>query len=172
MSSQDHPDLSALYKATYGMLPFGIPYKGLAMDDIQRMLAGLNDQPRITILDQIRTTSDLLAFQMDSFRNIIHDRRLVSFYETRQTRQLEFDEETKRWKRTGGFVTTVNSESALLHLPDSVEDKLPVDSDRSMIVKFNTRNNRAYTIARDKLQQFERDAPDVVQPRFRKRKRK
>jgi hypothetical protein len=60
----------------------------------------------------------------------------------------------------------VDADSALLQLPDSMEDKIPVDSDHSMIVKFDNRNNRSYTSARDKLRQFERDAPSVVAARF------
>jgi hypothetical protein len=61
----------------------------------------------------------------------------------------------------------VEADSALLQLPDSMEDKIPVDSDHSMIVKFDNRNNRSYTSARDKLKQFEQDAPSVVAARFR-----
>jgi hypothetical protein len=34
--------------------------------------------------------SDLLAFQLADFKNLIRDRKMISFYETRQTRQLEF----------------------------------------------------------------------------------
>jgi hypothetical protein len=60
----------------------------------------------------------------------------------------------------------VDADSALLQLPDSMEDKIPVDSDHSLIVKFDTRNIRGYTSARDKLKQFERDAPSVVAARF------
>lgn len=77
------------------------------------------------------------------------------------------DDESKCWKRTGDFVTGVDTNSALLQLPDSKEDKIPLDADHSMIVKFDTRGDRGYTSARDKLLQFERDAPDVVAARFR-----
>jgi hypothetical protein len=61
----------------------------------------------------------------------------------------------------------VDADSALLQLPDFMEDKIPVDSDHSMIVKFDNKNTRGYTSARDKLKQFERDAPSVVAARFR-----
>ncbi|KAF9777834.1 hypothetical protein IL306_004310, partial [Fusarium sp. DS 682] len=76
------------------------------------------------------------------------------------------DSESKRWKRTGDFVTTVDTDSALLQLPDSMEEKIPLDSDHSMMVKFDNKNNRGYTSARDKLRQFERDAVSVVAARF------
>ena len=72
------------------MLLFGIPHKGLVVDDIQKMVAGEDNHPRSTLLEQIRSKSDVLAFQLADFKNLIRDRRVVSFYETGQTRQLEF----------------------------------------------------------------------------------
>ena len=72
------------------MLLFGIPHKGLVVDDIEKMLAGQNNHPRSALLQQIRSKSDLLAFQLADFKNLIRDRKVVSFYETGQTRQLEF----------------------------------------------------------------------------------
>lgn len=72
------------------MLLFGIPHKGLVVDDIQKMLTGQDNHPRDALLQQIRSKSDLLAFQLVDFKNLIRDRKIVSFYETEQTRQLEF----------------------------------------------------------------------------------
>ncbi|KAI7759632.1 hypothetical protein LZL87_014155 [Fusarium oxysporum] len=151
-NEDDHPTIATLHRATYGMLLFGIPHKGLMVDDIQKMLAGQGNHPRSALLQQIRDKSDLLAFQLADFKNLIRDRKI--------------DSKSKRWKRTGEFVTTVDTDSALLQLPDSMEEKIPIDSDHSMIVKFDNKNNRGYTSARDKLRQFEQDAPGVVAARF------
>ncbi|KAF2735267.1 hypothetical protein EJ04DRAFT_216254 [Polyplosphaeria fusca] len=162
----DHPTIASLHRATYGMLLFGIPHKGLVVDDIEKMLAGEESHPRDALLGQIRAKSDLLAVQLADFKNLIRDRKVVSFYETGQTRRLEFEPASKCWKRTGDFITAVDTDSALLQLPDSIEDKVPIDADHSMMVKFDTRNHRGYSSARDKLTQFERDAPGVVAARF------
>ncbi|EXA31288.1 hypothetical protein FOVG_17412 [Fusarium oxysporum f. sp. pisi HDV247] len=162
-NEEDHPTIATLHRATYGTLLFGIPHKGLVVDDIQKMLAGQGNHPRSALLQQIRDKSDLLAFQLADFKNLIRDRKIVSFFETAQTRQLD---ESKCWKRTGEFVTTLDTDSALLQLPDSMEEKIPLDSDHSMIVKFDNKNNRGYTSARDKLRQFEQDAPSVAAARF------
>jgi hypothetical protein len=62
----------------------------------------------------------------------------------------------------------VETDSALLQLPDSMEEKIPLDSDHSMIVKFDNKTQRGYTSARDKLRQFEQDAPIVVAARLSK----
>ncbi|EXL89890.1 hypothetical protein FOIG_16828 [Fusarium odoratissimum NRRL 54006] len=72
------------------------------------------------------------------------------------------DSKSKRWKRTGDFVITVDTDSALLQLLDLIEEKIPLDSNYSIIVKFNNKNNRGYTNARDKLRQFKQDAVSVV----------
>jgi hypothetical protein len=89
-TEDDHPTIAALHRTTYGMLLFGIPHRGLVVDDIQKMLAGEDGHPRRGLLEQIREKSDLLASQLDSFRNLIQDRKVVGFYETGQTRQLQF----------------------------------------------------------------------------------
>jgi hypothetical protein len=54
------------------------------------MLAGRETSPRNVLLQQISHKSDLLISQLVDFKNLIRDRRVVSFYETEQTRQLEF----------------------------------------------------------------------------------
>lgn len=72
------------------MLLFGIPHKGLVVDDIEKMLAGRDNHPRSALLQQIRVKSDLLENQLTDFKNLVRDRKVVSFYETRQTRQLQF----------------------------------------------------------------------------------
>jgi hypothetical protein len=72
------------------MLLFGIPHRGLVIDDIEQMLGGEDGHPRKALLGQIKEESDLLAWQLDDFRNIIGDRKVVSYYERRQTRQLQF----------------------------------------------------------------------------------
>jgi hypothetical protein len=60
------------------------------VEDIQNMLAGRETHPRNALLQQISHKSDLLISQLGDFKNLIRDRRVVSFYETEQTRQLEF----------------------------------------------------------------------------------
>lgn len=73
------------------MLLFGIPHKGLVVDDIQKMIAAKDvEHPRNMLIKQIQSDSDLLALQSDDFRNLIGDRKVVSFYETQQTRKLEY----------------------------------------------------------------------------------
>ena len=88
-NEDDHPTIASLHRATYGILFFATPHKGLVVNDIQKMLAGQEKHPRNALLQQINHKSDLLISQLADFRNLIRDRKVVSFYETEQTRQLE-----------------------------------------------------------------------------------
>jgi hypothetical protein len=63
-------------------------------------------------------------------------------------------------------MTAIDSGSALLDLPDSVEVKIPVNADHSQIVKFDSRNAEAYKTAAGYLKQFEQDARRIVSDRF------
>jgi hypothetical protein len=85
---EDHSAITSLHRATYGMILFAIPHKGLVMDDIQQMLAGDKSHPREQLLHQISSKSDVLIHQLADFKNLIRDRKVVSFYETEQTRRL------------------------------------------------------------------------------------
>ena len=60
------------------------------IDDIQSMLAETENHPRNTLLQQISLKSDLLISQLGNFKNLIRDRKIVSFFETEQTRRLEW----------------------------------------------------------------------------------
>jgi hypothetical protein len=105
----DHPAISSLHQATYGMILFAIPHKGLVVDDIQQMLAGSGNHPRQQLLQQISSKSDVLIHQLADFKNLIRDRKVVSFYETEQTRQLVF-------VRLGPNITHVHTLSIIIGL--------------------------------------------------------
>ncbi|KAJ5358338.1 uncharacterized protein N7496_010751 [Penicillium cataractarum] len=154
IKEEDHPAITSLYRATYGMILFTIPHKGLVIDDIQQMLAGDKSHPRGQLLHQISSKSDLLVHQLADFKNLIRDRKVVSFYETEQTRRLDL--ESGRWKRTRDFITIAGADSALLQLPDHIEDKVPLHANHSIIVKFDTRNAAGYRTVLDKLRVFSR----------------
>src|SRR5450432_1074947 len=85
---EDHPTITSLLKATYGILFFATPHKGLMIDDIQSMIA--EDHARNNLFQQITSKSGLLINQKDDFTNLIRDRKIVSFFETEQTRRLEW----------------------------------------------------------------------------------
>ncbi|KAF2010868.1 hypothetical protein BU24DRAFT_496047 [Aaosphaeria arxii CBS 175.79] len=157
--------LHAIYQATYSIFFFGTPHKGMGVDNFRRMM-GKNDNGRDALLDDIKKKSSVLEHLQDDFRNIIRERKIVSFYELNQTQQADYDHENQRWARTGHYDTAVETQSALLQLPDAIEEKIPLDGDHSTMVKFNADTDAGYTSVLGRLQQYEREAPSVVEGRF------
>jgi hypothetical protein len=70
------------------MLLFEILHKELVINDIQKMPTDQNNHSRNVLLQQFRFKSDFLTFQLTNFKNLIRDRKMINFYETKQTRQL------------------------------------------------------------------------------------
>ena len=48
---RDYVAIAALHKATYGILFFGTPHKGLVIDDIKRIVVGDDDHLRTKLLE-------------------------------------------------------------------------------------------------------------------------
>ncbi|KAF1957426.1 hypothetical protein CC80DRAFT_592694 [Byssothecium circinans] len=161
---RDDPTLATLNKATYGLLFLGTPHKGLFIEDILSMIGG--DNPRRDLVEELRKNSSSLQSQVADFRNLARDYKIVSFYETQQSRRLKWDEEKSGFRRTGEFITSVEPDSALLQLPDNMEVKVKVDADHSNIAKFKMKKGEPYTTALRYLKQFEFEAGKQVPQRF------
>ena len=71
------------------------------------------------------------------------------------------------WARTGEYITLVSKDTALLGLPQAVEERVEVEANHSMMVKFSIQNNADYIKALDSLLGFEKEAKSVVEMRFR-----
>jgi hypothetical protein len=126
-----------------------------------------SNYPRNNLLEQLSPGSDIGKLQLGYFKNLTRDLRIVSFYETHQTRQLQLNDKTQAWDRTGPYVTTVDSNSALLNLPDHAELKVKVDADHSQMVKFNNKEDAPYPIILTHLKKFEREAGRFIDQRFK-----
>jgi hypothetical protein len=85
MHEDNDPIIASLYKATYAILFFATPHKGLVVADMKRMLVGDPNHPRHNLLEEINKESGVLKYQLVDFKNLIRDRRIVSFFETEQT---------------------------------------------------------------------------------------
>lgn len=78
-----------IFAATCGIFFFSTPHKGLPVEDIRELIFDDPQHPRHGLLDQLKQDSEPLLAQLADLKNIIHDRKIVSFYEEEQTRQLE-----------------------------------------------------------------------------------
>ena len=70
------------------------------------------------------------------------------------------------WARTGEYITLVSKDSALLGLPQAVEERVAAGGNHSTMVKFSSRSNPGYTKALDSLYRFEKEAKAVVEKHF------
>jgi hypothetical protein len=87
-NEEDEPIVSSLYQATYGILFFAVPHKGMMTEDMLSMLSQ-DDHPRADLLAQINRSSQYLLSQLADFKDLIGDRKIVTFYETQQSRKLQ-----------------------------------------------------------------------------------
>ena len=84
----DNLTIAALHKATYGILSFAVPYRGLDVEDMKKIM-GAEGHPRTGLIHQINIDSVVLKQQLEDFKDNLGDRKVVSFYETEQSKRLE-----------------------------------------------------------------------------------
>jgi hypothetical protein len=89
-ASQPNGDLGdqSLVKATYAVLFFGVPHRGLFIEDVISMVKEESQQQRIPLLEEINRASQLITSELESFINLAVDLKILSFYETGQTRKV------------------------------------------------------------------------------------
>ena len=71
------------------------------------------------------------------------------------------------WARTGEYITVVSKDSALVELPQTVEERIAAEGNHSTMVKFSSRNQADYTKALGSLHKFEKETKAVVERQFR-----
>ncbi|KAK2596797.1 hypothetical protein QQS21_006126 [Conoideocrella luteorostrata] len=164
-SEEDDELLSALYKATYGMLLFAVPHNGSNVSNMKEMVEDMGNGARGEVLDDISPRSSVLRQQRQAFANAIEDRKIISFYEQKQTRMNKKDLQSEKWiPRAGDYETVVDIESAVLYLPN--ETKIALNADHSDMVKFDSERDRGYRLGLEYLRKFEKDSKAVVARRF------
>jgi hypothetical protein len=77
-----------------------------------------------------------------------------------------FQETNDRWRLGGDYKLAVDDKSCLLHLPDDLEKKMPVDANHSKIVKFESSKEPIYCEVRAVVEKMLAEAPSVVETRF------
>ena len=89
LNSPTRMAIGKLVKATFGLFLFGIPHRGLILDDLRQMLG--SDNPRHKLLKDLEPDSDFLTSQRKKFVNILDTQRIkvVSYHEKHETGRLE-----------------------------------------------------------------------------------
>ncbi|KAL7271953.1 hypothetical protein RUND412_005259 [Rhizina undulata] len=70
------------------------------------------------------------------------------------------------YTRCGNYKSIVDTDSAILHLPQDLEDKIPINSDHTNIVKFDGKMDEAYEYVILRMQKYLKAAPADVKERI------
>ncbi|KAL7271005.1 hypothetical protein RUND412_006273 [Rhizina undulata] len=156
---------SYLVAATCAVVFFGTPHRGISMEDVRKMLVDYDiSNPRIGLLNEIKDELILEPY-LQGFMKLAEGFKVVSFYERLQTAEVAKNSEN-RYDRTGNYKSTVDTDSALLHLPKNLEDTIPVNSDHTNMVKFDHKRDTTYEDVVKRVLKFVETAPDHVNTRF------
>ncbi|KAK6360393.1 hypothetical protein TWF730_006535 [Orbilia blumenaviensis] len=142
-----------IYQSTAAMLFFGVPFRGIRLEDVASALETDNkpgDQG-LRIIQDINYETDRITQTTQWFRKEISDtaKKVYTFYETRTTRKFIKDE-VRGYGRYGDPITVVDRNSAELGIQE-YEEVSPADGDHSTIVKLKSEQDRTYTTVRSCL---------------------
>ncbi|KAF8246979.1 hypothetical protein K440DRAFT_661715 [Wilcoxina mikolae CBS 423.85] len=160
----DHP-LDTLLKATFGILFFGTPHRGMVVGNLRTALEQSGNDQRADLLEEINENCRELKKDLDRFIDLCDGFKICSFYETSQTPGVVVMP-NGTWIREAEYAIAVADESAILQLPTSIERKISVDRDHSMMIKFKTKIDAVYCDIRRELGEMISLAPDVIAARF------
>ena len=87
-TSTDSISASA-YLATLGTIFFAVPHRGMDIGDMARKV-GEEAHPRTGLIQQIDLNSEDLRDQLKDLRFLLGNRKVVTFYETQESRRVCF----------------------------------------------------------------------------------
>ena len=163
MFSGDAAD-SRNFKATFGILFFGVPNQGM---DISSLLAMVRGQPNLHFLSTLSKDGGFLQGLIEKFRIVYHfqDSRIYSFYETDMSPTAQEDEPGK-WSMNGRPAVLVDRYSARSgRFWEGDQFNLPVSRNHSQMVKFSEYSEDCDIVC-NILGQFSEEARAVISRRW------
>ena len=153
------------FKATFGILFFGVPNQGM---DISSLLSMVRGQPNLHFLSTLSKDGGFLQSLIEKFQTTFafQDSHIYSFYET-NTSPTAKEGEPGQWTMTGDPAVLVDRHSARSgrswegnHL-----HHLPISSNHSEMVKFSEYSLDCGIVC-DILRQFGQNARGVISRRW------
>ena len=163
MFSGDAAD-SRNFKATFGILFFGVPNQGM---DISSLLAMVHGQPNLHFLSTLSKDGGLLHGLIERFRTIIHfqDSKIYSFYETDMSPTAQ-EGGPGKWSMNGRPAVLVDRHSARSGRSwEGDHFHFPISRNHSEMVKFSEYSEDC-SIVCDILRQFGEEARTVINRRW------
>ncbi|KAI0455693.1 hypothetical protein F5B21DRAFT_178737 [Xylaria acuta] len=163
-------DGSNLHKACYGMLFFGVPNLGLRNDQLGAIVQGQPNQALIDslIVDKDSEPSDFLRRISDQFSETCKGQYpVINFFERKYSPTVQVHADGTL-RKTGEMSLLVTKESATKTglVAAAEEDNIPLDTDHSGLVKYDSRNHELYMIVRRRLAKIIDEAKKEVAERF------
>ena len=153
------------FKATFGILFFGVPNQGM---DISSLLSMVRGQPNLHFLSTLSKDGGFLQSLIEKFQTTFafQDSHVYSFYET-NTSPTAKEGESGKWTMTGDPAVLVDRHSARSGRSWEVNHlhHLPISSNHSEMVKFSEYSLDCGIVC-DILRQFGQDARGVISRRW------
>lgn len=162
MSSGNAAD-SGNFKATFGILFFGVPNQGM---DINSLLAMVHGQPNLHFLSTLSKDGGILQ-GLENFRAVFNfpDSRFYSFYETHMSPTAQ-EGDAGKWTMTGRPAVLVDRHSARSGRTwEGEQFHLPISRNHSEMVKFSEYSEDC-GITCDILRQLGEDARAIISRRW------
>ncbi|PCD23153.1 hypothetical protein AU210_014676 [Fusarium oxysporum f. sp. radicis-cucumerinum] len=159
---------SDLSKASFGMLFFGVPNLGLRNDQLETFVRG---QPNAALIHDLVVDSDSepstsLRRQAREFSEDCKCYYVVTFYECKHSPLLK--KQDGKLVKSGSYslLVTEKSASSIGLVAVAEEDKVPLNTDHSGLVKYESRSQDDYTIVRERLRRLVDEARLEAAKRF------
>ncbi|KAF1997265.1 hypothetical protein P154DRAFT_524915 [Amniculicola lignicola CBS 123094] len=153
----------ANFKATYGIVSFGTPSRGL---NLESLVAMVENQPNRYFLETLRPNSEVLHALRKDFLQIFNfqDSEILSVYELQESPTGQ--KEGGSWKMTGPPAILVDRYSSFQGRPwEQDANQLGLNRNHSDLVKFH-RYDEEYEWICSRLQNFVTRAAEVIAKRF------
>ena len=82
------PAIVSLYRCTYGFIFLAVPHGGIDFDMMTQDMVK-NNHPLAPLLQDLSTDSRILQDLSEDFKNLLEDRKILSFVEQNEERALE-----------------------------------------------------------------------------------
>ena len=162
---QDSPEY-CLLNSTHGIIFFGTPHRGMVVQNLIDVLVAGGHTPRLELLEQIKQKSKDLKNELRRFIDLCSGFKVLSVYEMEQTADVVVGSDGV-WRLGEEYRMAVEDDSALLHLPSTIETPISADANHSNIVKFQTAEDETYKGVCEFLDGILKNVPVENSKRFR-----
>ncbi|KAF3317477.1 hypothetical protein TWF173_011130 [Orbilia oligospora] len=145
--SSEKTELEHIYKSITDIFLFGVPFRGINLDDVRSMVEEISDPTGQgeKMIEYIAYETSRHTTILDVFKNRIKKRgtRIFSFFETEKTPKV-VKQKDGTFGRTGDLIIVVDRDSVKLGL-EPLEKLFRAEGNHSTMVKLRSTQDPTYT---------------------------